>query len=322
MQYIDLHCDTLLLKNFPDKPDTLARNTWNVDFEKMKKGNCLTQFFAVFLPTPDYFRKNSLPIPDDWDYAAARIADLKLEVSQHPDHIRMAYGYDDICSNRNDGCMSAMLTIEDGRLVNGDPDNICRLYDMGVRLITLTWNNPNCMGFPQTSDPERMALGLTDFGKQSVEVMQDKGIIVDVSHLSDGGFWDVMKISRRPVVASHSDSRELCPHTRNLTDDMIRALADRGGACGINFFPDMLCGAGGVARISDMIRQLRHLIDVGGEDFPMIGTDFDGFDGEVEIGSCDKMPLLFEAMEDAGFSADQIEKIAHRNALRIIRESC
>lgn len=164
-------------------------------------------------------------------------------------------------------------------------------------------------------------MGLTEFGRQAVEAMQDAGIVVDVSHLSDGGFWDVLEVSRRPVVASHSNARAVCGHSRNLSDDMIRALANRGGASGINLSPEMLCASGDKSRISDMVRHTLHFINVGGEDFPMIGTDFDGVHGELEIASCAQMPKFFEALEKTGLTAAQIEKLAYGNALRVIREA-
>lgn len=217
--------------------------------------------------------------------------------------------------------MSAFLTVEDGRLLDGALSNVDRLYALGVRLVTLTWNNPNCLGFPHSADGEKMAMGLTAFGRQAVQAMQDSGIVVDVSHLSDGGFWDVLEVSRRPVVASHSNARAVCSHSRNLSDEMIRALADQGGASGLNLSPEMLCDTADKSRIADMVRHVQHFINVGGEDFPMIGTDFDGIHGDLEISSCAQMPKLFEALKMAGLTQTQLEKLAYRNALRIIKEA-
>lgn len=321
MQYIDLHCDTLLIKNFKSSSETLAHNTWCVDFQRMRQGKCAAQFFAVFLPTPNYFKKNQLPLPDDWDYATARINDLKEELTNCCSDIRLAHNAEDFIANLHSGHSSAFLTIEDGRLLGENLDNINKLYALGIRLITLTWNNPNCLGFPHSSDPGKMSLGLTKFGHQAVRAMQEKGIIVDVSHLSDGGFWDALQISQKPIIASHSNARALCNHTRNLSDEMIRALAQRGGGSGLNLAPEMLCAAGGKSRIEDMVRHICHFINVGGEDFPMIGTDFDGMHGDLEISSCAQMPLLFDALEKAGLTQTQIEKLAFKNALRIMNDT-
>lgn len=320
MDYIDLHCDTLLLKNFPDRPETLASNTWSVDFTRLRAGGCIAQFFAVFLPTPNYFRKNRLPQPSDWNYTLARIQDLREELDANDSNIRFAGDLSDLLSNRMAERMSAFLTIEDGRLLDGRLENIDRLYSLGIRLITLTWNNPNCLGFPHASNREDMGKGLTAFGRDAVSYMQQKGLIVDVSHLSDGGFWDVVETSVRPIIASHSNARSICNHTRNLTDEMIRALANTGGGAGLNLGPDMLSETAGSSRLEDMIAHIQHFISVGGEDFPMIGTDFDGIHGKLEIPSCDEMPKLFSALERAGLTSNQIEKVAYGNAMRILNE--
>jgi len=320
MDYIDLHCDTLLLKNFPNQPDTLQQNRWSVDFQRMAAGNCIAQFFAVFLPTPNYFRKNGLTQPSDWEYVLSRVSDLRAELAAQTD-VRFADGADSLLKNRAEGKRSAFLTIEDGRLLDGKLENIDRLHTLGIRLITLTWNNVNCLGFPHSGDPDEMARGLTAFGREAVPYMQQKGIIVDVSHLSDGGFWDVLKASRKPVIASHSNARTVCRHTRNLNDEMIRALAENGGGSGLSFAPAMLSETAGASRIEDMTAHILHFIKIGGEDFPMIGTDFDGIHGELEIPSCEQMPRLFDALEKAGLTARQIEKIAWGNAERVIHDA-
>lgn len=133
-----------------------------------------------------------------------------------------------------------MLTVEDGRMVNGSFDRLEQLAKTGVRAIALTWNFENCFGAPNSRDPKIMSKGLSAFGKEAIEAMNELGILVDVSHLSDGGFYDVAKISKKPFVATHSDCRALAAHPRNLTDDMIRLLAQKGGVSGINFAPAFL----------------------------------------------------------------------------------
>ena len=193
--------------------------------------------------------------------------------------------------------MSTILTIEDGRSINNDLAKIKEYYDLGIRLITLTWNFENCLGYPNSDDPKIMNKGLKDFGKEAVEYMNELGIIIDVSHLSDGGFYDVAEISRLPFIASHSNARALSPHRRNLTDDMIRIIGERGGVIG-----------------------LKHIKDKGGEEVLALGTDFDGIGGNLQIPSADKLPLLFEALRREGWSEDLIEKFAYKNALRVIRD--
>ena len=137
-----------------------------------------------------------------------------------------------------------------------------------------------------------MAAGLTDFGKEAVERMEQLGMLVDVSHLSDGGFWDVSRLCKGPFVASHSNCRALNPHPRSLTDEMLRTLAEHGGVAGLNFAPEFLNGdiTCQDSRVEDMVTQLRHRINVGGEDCAALGSDLDGIGGRLEIDSSAAMP--------------------------------
>ena len=218
--------------------------------------------------------------------------------------------------------MSGLLTFEDGRVIAGKLDNLDAYYKKGIRLISLTWNQENCFGFPNSTNPSIMERGLKDFGKDAVRRMNELGILVDVSHLSDGGFWDVVAISKKPFVASHSNSRDICPHVRNLTAEMIRALADKGGVAGINFGPEFIHPdkEKGKSNLEIMGRQIKELIKQGGTDCVALGSDFDGIEGDVEISSVDKVPLLFDYLHREGFSDDTIEKIAWRNIMRVMND--
>ena len=120
--------------------------------------------------------------------------------------------------------------MEEGGVLNEKQERLEELYRLGIRLITLTWNYENCLGYPNSRDGEVMNRGLKAFGLEIVERMNALGMLVDVSHLSDGGFWDCIRVSRAPIIASHSNARALCGVPRNLTDDMLRALAEKGGA--------------------------------------------------------------------------------------------
>ena len=217
-----------------------------------------------------------------------------------------------------------MLTIEEGAVLKGNPYVVRSLYQLGVRMLTLTWNFENEIGYPNTIvkakdyDPSRH-YGLKPEGIEIVREMNRVGMIVDVSHLGDDGFWDVVKYCDGPFVASHSNARAVCNHTRNMTDDMIRALADKGGVMGLNFCGDFL-NPNGKSRVEDMVRHAKHIINVGGSDILGLGTDYDGIDGDLELDHCDKMPLLAQEMERQGFSTQQIEKIFHGNVLRLYRE--
>lgn len=322
MKYIDLHCDTLMGAFFAKKTDLGRMEKASIDLERLKKGDCMAQFFAIFLPSLTMREKMDSKLPDDETYIRELHTIFCNTLEKYPEDISFAGNATQLAENHRAGKVSAFLTIEDGRSVNGDMANLERYYNMGVRLISLTWNHANCFGFPNSTDPEIMGRGLTEFGKDAVVRMNELGMLVDVSHLSDGGFWDVAEISRKPFVASHSNCRALGAHQRNLTDEMIRALADRGGVAGINFASQFLTKDVNyhVSRISDLVAHACHLKNKGGIECVALGTDFDGISCELEVTGPDQMYLLFDAMKKAGFTEGEIEKIAYQNAQRVIAD--
>lgn len=310
--YIDLHCDTLHRAWELQAQDITSLQGSMVDVERLEKGGCMAQFFAVFMmPQP------KKPDSDDDGYIDALLEMFHASLS---DKLALAKNLQDYRRNREAGKISGFLTLEDGRAVRGSMERLERFYERGIRLITLTWNYANCFGSPNSFDAAVMAQGLTPFGKDAVCRMQELGMLVDVSHLSDGGFWDVVELCQKPFVASHSNCRALNPHPRSMSDEMIWTLADRGGVMGVNFCPSFLREnvRENTSRVEDLVRQLRHMVNVGGLECAAIGSDLDGIEGKLEIGSADKMPRLFRAMERAGFHESEIERIAWKNAERVL----
>jgi len=325
MEFIDMHCDSLgvLFLKDAEHADLYHAPAAMVDFARMKQGGQLAQFFAVFLPPPGMLEHFGLPAVGDEEYIQTLRGYLLKNVTAHSDIIQMAYCADDLLSNRAQGKMSAVLTMEDGRAVDGKLDNLKRFYEMGFRAISLTWNMPNCFGAPQSPDPKIMQSGLTPFGKEAVAYMQELGILVDVSHLSEGGFFDVAKICKKPFAATHSNSRALCPHTRNLTDEQLRVLGNQGGVSGLNYGPEFLnadirCKDSTAALIA---KHARHMADVGGVECVALGSDFDGIEGNLEISDCTKVCLLEDALRKEGFSSGDIEKIFYQNTLRVMKDA-
>jgi membrane dipeptidase len=259
----------------------------------------------------------------DEEYLSRLHVTFKENLERHSDNIAFAGNAQDMLKNESSGRMSAFLAIEDGRSVEGKLENIKRYYDMGVRLISLTWNYENCFGFPNSKDPEKMAKGLKPFGRKAIEYMNELGMLVDVSHLSDGGFYEVAEISKKPFVASHSNCRALSPHTRNLTDAMLRILADKGGVAGLNFAPIFLTpdAKGKDATLELMSAHIRHMIKVAGEELPALGSDFDGIEGDIEVPDSSKMHLLLDRLLKDGVKTSTVEKVAYSNAQRVIREA-
>lgn len=318
MNLIDMHCDTiseLLVQNLPDQD--LKRNRLKVDLEKMKKAGSTAQFFACFVCMEEFLGKSRYE--QAYEYVRRMSSYLKKQVWMYPEDLAFAGDGKKLEENQREGKISAFLTLEEGGVINGDLSRIQGLYDMGIRLITLTWNYENCIGYPNSSDGSTMKKGLKQFGILVVEEMNRKGMIIDVSHLSEGGFWDVIKYSKTSPVASHSNAREVCNHPRNLSDDQIRALADKGGIAGLNFYQKFL-GKSDSCRIEDMVAHARHMFQKGGEDFVAIGTDFDGFGGarEMEIENIGQMSRLYEALKKSGFTEREVDKIWYGNAKRVI----
>lgn len=324
MKFIDMHCDTVMNAYFTDFADCYETRGM-CDVKRLKEGGGLAQFLGIFLPQPDsgawaMFKKM---YTTDEAYLQACLQIFNATLDKHSDIIARAYNGSDIEKNERQGKMSAVLSVEDGRDIQGKPERLQLYHDWGVRLITLTWNMKNCFGSPNSKDPAVMAEGLTDFGKEAVVRMGEIGILVDVSHLSDGGFWDVERLAKKPFLASHSNARALSPHPRNLTDEMIRAIGRHGGVIGLNFMPEFLNEdtVSKQSRVELMVKHARYIINMGGSDVLGIGTDFDGFTGELEINGPDQMQKLFDALSAGGFSSSEIEKIGYQNTLRLMKES-
>lgn len=317
--YADMHCDTLLnCISREGTPASLYDSDGMQSIRQMEEAGQLLQFFAVFFPP----REEEPGLLPDEDFFRILREHLLREIALHSNAIAMARSYEEIMENQKEGKASAILTIEDGRIAAGSHERLKKLYEEGVRAMALTWNYANCFGYPNSADPEAMKKGLTDFGKEAVEEMNRMGMLVDVSHLSDGGFYDVARLCSRPFIASHSNCRALTPHPRNLTDDMIRLLAEKGGVAGLNFCPAFVGKTAGCKKttVEDLGRHVLHFLRVGGEDCVGIGTDFDGMDGELEIRHPTEMYRLFEHLERQGLTGRQLDKIMNGNVLRVIRE--
>lgn len=311
MKFIDLHCDTISHLMEENTEATLKRNNLSVDLEKLKQGGYLAQTFALFV--------NKEHVKSPHDYCMKMAEKFFQEIEKNKSLIGLARNYDEIIKNEKEGRLSAILSIEEGATIEGSLKNLKDFYDMGVRMMTLTWNYENEIGYPNKGEGNHLK-GLKPFGIDVVEYMNELGMLVDVSHLSDGGFYDVAKVSKKPFIATHSNARMVTGHMRNLTDDMIKILSNKGGITGINFCSAFMGDHGDNTYIEDMIRHIVHIRNVGGIEVLAIGTDFDGIDSKVEINNAGEMIKLVEALEKAGFKEDEIEKICYKNALRLIKD--
>lgn len=305
---IDLHCDTIMqLLDHPDSGD-LYRNTWKIDIEKLQKAHSKVQDFALFInlgKTNDPYGR----------YEEMRNL-CTTQIHLYGEHIQHVLSYQDVKSVYESGKIGALMSIEEGGVLGGDLDKLKQAYQDGVRLITLTWNYPNGLGEPHCGEQHKK---LTPKGIEFVEAMQDLGIIVDCSHLNDAGTEQLGDILDTPFVASHSNAREVTAHTRNLPDNLIKLIANKGGVIGLNFAQSFL-GTSSVSRIDDIVKHGLYLINKGGEDVVALGTDFDGIKPNTEIKDASEMYRLYDAFKEAGLSVEQCEKLFWKNADRLLKE--
>ena len=228
MFVLDSHCDTpsqiLRLRNL-----SMDNDHAHVDFPKLKRGKVDGAFFALYVPA-------SKGTDEAYDYACRLLEGVERSVAENRDSAAFAVSADDALDNKSKGLFSVFLGLENGSPLDNDIDRVKRFYDKGVRYITLchSLNNQIC---DSCAPKDKKWGGLSPFGKEVVAEMNRLGMLVDVSHVSDDTFYDVLEYSTRPVVATHSCCRALCDHPRNMTDDMIRALAEKGGVIQINFYP-------------------------------------------------------------------------------------
>ncbi len=311
---IDLHCDTLsLLKQ--NENTSLRSNSYCVDAYKLKKAGATAQFFACFVNMGNFSGESKTE--QAYLYALDLLAFAKSEFKAE---ICLAKSYKDYLENLKLKKISAFLTVEEGGIIGNDILKLKELYSKGVRLITLCWNHENSIGFPNSNSSKIMQSGLKPFGLKVIEEMNRLGMIIDVSHLSDRCFWDVLSHSKKPVIASHSNARALCCHPRNLTDGMIKALANKGGIAGVNFYSFFL-EEKGKANAEIIADHITYMLNAGGEDFVAIGTDFDGFSNPIsDIKDIGEIERLFSALKVRGFTERQLEKLKTVNAERIIKE--
>ena len=305
---IDLHCDTIMqLLDHPDSGD-LYRNTWKIDIEKLQKAHSKVQDFALFVnlgKTNDPYGR----------YEEMRNL-CTTQIHLYGEHIQHVLSYQDVESVYESGKIGALMSIEEGGVLGGDLDKFKQAYQDGVRLITLTWNYPNGLGEPHCGEQHKK---LTSKGIEFVEAMQDLGIIVDCSHLNDAGTEQLGDILDVPFIASHSNAREVTAHTRNLPDNLIKLIANKGGVIGLNFAQSFL-GTSPVSRIEDIVKHGLYLINKGGEDVVALGTDFDGIKPNTEIKDASEMYRLYDAFKEAGLSVEQCEKLFWKNADRLLKE--
>lgn len=302
----DAHCDTVDV--LYDNNARLKKNKFHLDIVRMSKYEKYIQIFAAYID-----KKRIKTSPKE------RCVSLlnKLLYETENDDIRVIKDKSDLYDIEQNGGIGAIFSIEGGEALEGDLSAIDMYRKMGVRLITLTWNYANELA---DGIAEPRGGGLTDFGKKAVKRMEELGILVDVSHLSVNGFWDVAEIAEKPFTASHSCVKALCNNPRNLDDEQIKFMIDRDCVIGMNFYPKFINGADS-CDISDLMSHMKYIISMGGAKNIGFGSDFDGVDC-LPRGICgvEGMSKLISHMHAEGLSGDIINDIAFNNFLNLFKK--
>lgn len=305
----DAHCDTIYELN--NQNVGLAENSLHLDVERMLKYRNYIQVFAAFVD------KKEISV-SPMNHCLKLIDKYYSEIEKSGGMLKTIETAKDLEEAAKNGGSYSILSIEGGEALEGNLAALRMYFKMGVRLITLTWNYANELADGIT---ESRGGGLTDFGREAVALMEKLGIIIDVSHLSEKGFWDVLECTKYPFVASHSCAKALCGNIRNLTDEQIKAIVSRRGVIGVNFYPEFLTDSLNCA-LEDIIRHIEYMLKFGAEDSLGLGSDFDGVECLPRgITGAENMKDIVKAMKKIGFSDELVEKISFGNFFRIFKDT-
>lgn len=300
MKLFDLHCDTLY--RAVDENGSIIDNNYHLSVLKGNKYDNWAQCFAVWIP--DEYRNESA-------LAFFRKAKEKFEneINKYSNIIEQCRNANDIKSAIEQKKCAAILTVEGGAVLGGNIENLEYLKDCGVKMMTLTWNGQcEIGGGSLAAEPN----GITEFGKNVIKSMEKLSIAIDISHASDNLFYDVVNFSSGPLVASHSNSRSVCKHRRNLTDEQFKIIKSRNGIVGLNFSRDFL--KENDASAYDILRHADYFLSMGGEKTLCIGTDFDGTDMPNGISGIESMQSLYELFLKHNYKESLIDDIFFNNA--------
>lgn len=304
--YFDTHCDTVYHGVKEDYH--LRRNHKHIDLERLAQFDKAVQCFAIFNTV-----KNA-PAGGMFALTLEEEAYFRRELAENTDIAAVCRTTDDIRKANAEGKVAAVLTIEGSELLNCDPEKIEWADEKGVRAISLTWNHPNFIAGTNLHETSR---GLNDLGREFVRRCQEKDILVDVSHCSDVAFWDLMKITTKPILASHSNSRVLCNHSRNLTDDMFRAICETGGVVGLNYYAKFIHETDGTD-MEAFLRHFDHFLELGGAKHIGLGSDLDGCNPLAGgMTGVQDVPKLYNALKERGYDDALLEDIFYNNFMRI-----
>ena len=322
ISYFDAHCDTIHrcairpadtegqseeFRAYFAAVESLRQNGGHVDLLRGSRFRRYAQFFALY-HDPYY------PPADGLWAQCLRMHDCFLrEMEENADLVRHCRTAAEVDAAVADGRIAALLSLEGADQIDCDPKRIDTVSDWGVRLLNPVWNHPNVLCGTNKHDADR---GLSQQGRDCIRCLEEHGIYADVSHISDPGFWDLIRMARRPVVASHSNSRAVCSHPRNLTDDMFRAIWDSGGVVGINLYSAFV---GETGSMEELVAHVEHFLALDGEKTLCIGGDLDGCETlAAGMEGVQDVPRLYEALASRGYGEELLEDIFWNNLMRIL----
>lgn len=317
--YFDAHCDTISRcvetgegfvgedRDFYAVPCSLRRSGGHIDLGRTEQAfSRYAQVFALYRDGRGLTQQMLL------DACARQHERFLREMEENADRIRPCRTGEEIDRAAEDGAAAALLSIEGAELLACDPGRVQQAALWGVRIINPVWNRTNALSGTNLEESER---GLSAQGRDFIREMEACGIYADVSHLSDPGFWDLVRMTHRPILASHSNSRAVCPHRRNLTDDMLRAIRDTGGVAGMNLYQSFV---GSDETMDGLVRQIEHMLDIGGEETLCIGGDLDGCEKLAGgLRGVEDIPQIWAVLAGRGYPRELLEKIFWNNLRRL-----
>lgn len=320
----DIHTRILSVDTHTDTPLWFTRGNFSVgmrksnqvSIQKMEEGKLDAQFLAAFLAQKELDEASSQKAVEK---CHKMIEGIYADVAKYKDECGIALTEEDARRLKAEGKKAFFIGIENGYAIGKDIKNVKKYKDMGVQYMTLShsYDNDICNSSSNTADASK---GLTAFGRKVVKEMNKVGMMIDVSHVSEGTFWDVIKLSKDPIFASHSSVRALCDHDRNLTDEQLRALANNGGVIQICIYGGYLNKDAKTASVDDVVRHIDHAVKVAGIDHVGIGSDFDGGGGVLGCAGDNDMINITVKLIEKGYSEEDLRKIWGGNFFRVMNQ--
>lgn len=308
---IDLHCDTLTDWKYTStgNPDTLDDPSRVLSLTSIPGDVNWAQFYAIFIPDEE---RGQAAI----DYFDFNRQSFDRQMAQFSSRVAPCRTYTDMENAWSAGKTAAFLTVENGSVLAGDISRVKTIADAGVRAVTLVWNGENEIGSGHTTTN-----GLSAFGKALIPELERHGILVDVSHLNDTGFADLLDVAQKPFLATHSNARSIASHKRNLTDDMIKEMVRRQCLIGLNYFVAFLRDDRDVQSLDDIYRHTDHFFQLGASSCLALGSDFDGALLPDCLSTPTKAAELYEYFLSRGMSEKLAQGVMYRNAQEFFKKN-